>query len=68
MSKQFEKLPIALDCKYLKPWITPDFIKSRADIITFADRRLRSGRCPGGQSSLAGSGHLGSCIRKRCFA
>jgi len=49
MSKQFKNLPIALDCKYLKPWITPDSIKSRADIIAFADQRLRSGECPGAE-------------------
>jgi glucose-6-phosphate isomerase len=49
MSKQFKNLPIALDCKYLKPWITPDAIKSRADIIAFADQRLRSGECPGAE-------------------
>lgn len=47
MSDQFEKMPVALDTKYLKPWVTGEAIESRMDIIKLADQRLRSGECPG---------------------
>lgn len=47
MSNSYQKLPIALDCRYLKPWIDPDAINSRAIKAANADSRLRSGKCPG---------------------
>lgn len=47
MSEKFEKLPIALDVRNLRPNVTDEMVLQRRMLLSAADRALRTGTCPG---------------------
>lgn len=49
MSHHFEKLPIALDTRYLEPNVTPEMVLNRAGQVSASAESLRGGKCQGAE-------------------
>ncbi len=47
MTHHMEKLPIALNARYLSPSVTREMVSARQDLVALADKSLRSGTCAG---------------------